>query len=151
MIPIRNASTALKTQEIIEEIFGRELHKKRQLSLAYAAMGVLGSGTLFLHDLGLSLARTLGKNKKHTTKQIDRLLSNKGISIWELSAQWIPYVIQGQSKLLVSLDWSSFADDKQSMLSLNVVSAKGVCTPLMWKTVDNGLLKHKLSLFKRRK
>jgi hypothetical protein len=142
MIPLRNASTALKTQEIIEAIFGSNLHKKRHLSLAYAAMGVLGSGTLFLHDLGLSLATTLGKNKKHTTKQIDRLLSNKGISIGELSAQWIPYVIQGQSKLLVSLDWSSFADDKQSMLSLNVVSAKGVCTPLMWKTVDNGLLKH---------
>ena len=72
MIPIRNASTALKTQEIIEEIFGRELHKKRQLSLAYAAMGLLGSGTLILHDLGLSLARTLGKNKNHTTKHVKK-------------------------------------------------------------------------------
>jgi hypothetical protein len=88
MIPIRNASTALKTQEIIEAIFGSNLHKKRQLSLAYAAMGVLGSGTLFLHDLGLSLATTLGKNKKHTTKQIDRLLSNKGISGIMKKSSW---------------------------------------------------------------
>lgn len=137
-----HASNALETQTIIEDIFGKELHKKRQLSLAYAAIGVLGSGTLFLHDLGISLADTLGKNKKHTTKQIDRLLSNKAISIWDLSAQWVPYVIKEQPKLLVSLDWTSFADDKQSMLSLNIITAKGVSTPLMWKTVDNKLLKH---------
>ena len=111
-------STALKTEAVLEEIFGKDLHKKRQQSLAFASMGVLGSSTLFLHDLGESLAKSLGKNKKHTTKQIDRLLSNKGISIWELSAQWLPYVLRNQKHAKVILDWTSFADDKQYMLSL---------------------------------
>lgn len=142
MYEIRNAYNAVDTQSIIEQIFGTELHKKRQLSLSYAAMGVLGSSTLFLHDIGKSLADAQGKNKKHTTKQIDRLLSNKGISIWDLSAPWIKYILNGQKKLMASLDWSSFADDSQSMLSLNVLTSKGVSTPLLWKTVDNKLLKH---------
>jgi hypothetical protein len=139
---IRNAHTALKTQSIVEELFGSELHQKRQLSLSHAAIGVLGSGSLFLHALGKSEAKARGKDKKHTTKQIDRLLSNKGICVWELSAQWVPYVLNGQDSVLVSLDWTSFADDTQSMLSLNVVTGKGVSTPLLWKTVDNKSLKH---------
>lgn len=135
-------STALKTEAVLEEIFGKDLHKKRQQSLAFASMGVLGSSTLFLHDLGESLAKSLGKNKKHTTKQIDRLLSNKGISIWELSAQWVPYVLRNQKHAKVILDWTSFADDKQYMLSLNILTGKGVSTPLLWKTVDATLMKH---------
>ena len=48
MYELRNARYAVETQTIIEQIFGSELHKKHQLSLSYAAMGVLGSGTLIV-------------------------------------------------------------------------------------------------------
>jgi hypothetical protein len=132
----------IKTEAIIEEIFGKTLHKKRQQSLAYAAMGVLGSQSLFLHELGAVLSRARGTHKKHATKQIDRLLSNQSLSIWALCAQWVPYVVGHQKKLLVALDWTSFAGDKQYMLSLNVLTAKGVSSPLLWKTVDEKLMKH---------
>lgn len=132
----------IKTEAVVEKIFSDNLHKKRQQSLAYAAMGVLGSGSLFLHKLGESLAKARNKNKKHATKQIDRLLSNKGVSIWELSAQWVPYLIGSQEKMLVALDWTTFAGDDQHMLSLNLVTSKGVSTPLLWKTVDKQLMKH---------
>lgn len=142
MMPSFSVANVIKTDAILEEIFANKLHKKRQLSLAYAAMGVLGSGSLFLHELGKSLATARGKNKKHTTKQIDRLLSNKGISIWELSSQWVPYVLKQQTNILIALDWTSFAGDKQSMLSLNILTSKGVSTPLLWKTVDAQLMKH---------
>lgn len=83
-----------------------------------------------------------GGKKKHATKQIDRLLSNKGISIWELSASWVPYVLRNQKEITVALDWTSFYDDDQSMLSLNVVTGKGLSTPLLWKSVDKKQLKH---------
>lgn len=132
----------IETSAIVEKIFENNLHKKRQLSLAYGALGALGSSSLFLHDLGENMAKARDKNKKHTTKQIDRLLSNKGISIWDLSAQWVPYLIGSLNNILVALDWTSFADDKQYMLSLNVVTGKGMSTPLLWKTVDNKLMKH---------
>lgn len=132
----------IKTEAIVEKIFTDNLHKKRQLSLAYGAMGVLGSGSLFLHEIGRRMAKARDKNKKHATKQIDRLLSNKGISIWDLSAQWVPYLIGSLNKILVALDWTAFAGDKQYMLSLNLVTNRGVSAPLLWKTVDKALMKH---------
>jgi len=99
-------------------------------------MGVLGSESLFLHRIAEGLADTRGTNKKHATKQVDRLLSNKGISIWDLSEQWVKYVVGANQSIIVALDWSSFFDDEQSMLSLNVVTSKGLSTPLLWKSVD---------------
>lgn len=44
-----SANKLVKITSVVEKIFGDDLHKKRQQSLAYAAMGVLGSESLFLH------------------------------------------------------------------------------------------------------
>ena len=49
--------------------------------------------------------------------------------------------------IIVALDWSSFFDDEQSMLSLNVVTSKGLSTPLLWKSVDKKQLKHNRARF----
>ena len=69
-------SKLIKIHGIIEEIYGDNLHKKRQQSIAYAAMGVLASESLYLHRIAEGLIKTRGGKKKHATKQIDRLLSN---------------------------------------------------------------------------
>lgn len=136
------AEKLIKATSIINEIYGKELHKKRQLSIAYTAMGILASETLFLHEIAKALVKTRGiGKKKHATKQIDRLLSNQGISVWDLSEKWVPYVIGKQLEIMVALDWSTFADDKQLMLSLNILTSKGIATPLLWKTVDKTQLK----------
>jgi hypothetical protein len=142
-----SANKLVKITSVVEKIFGDDLHKKRQQSLAYAAMGVLGSESLFLHRIAEGLADTRGTNKKHATKQVDRLLSNKGISIWDLSEQWVKYVVGANQSIIVALDWSSFFDDEQSMLSLNVVTSKGLSTPLLWKSVDKKQLKHNRARF----
>ncbi len=132
----------LNIQTIISNIFGSELHKKRQLSLSHAALGLFGSKSLFLHDIGLGMAEIRGVNKKHATKQVDRLLSNPGFDIWKLSSQWVPYVVGNKEELMVALDWTSFAGDSQHMISLNVLTGKGCSTPLLWRTVDMKRLKH---------
>jgi hypothetical protein len=80
-----SANKLVKISSVIKEIYGDELHKKRQLSISYAAMGLLASESLFLHRMAEGLVDTRGGNKKHAAKQIDRLLSNKGISVWDLS------------------------------------------------------------------
>jgi len=139
---IDSANKLIKVASVIEEIYGDDLHKKRQQSLAYAAMGVLASESLFLHRIAEGLVDTRGVNKKHATKQIDRLLSNKGISVWDLSEPWVQYVLGENKTIMVALDWSSFFDDAQSMLSLNIVTGKGLSTPLLWKSVDKKQLKH---------
>ena len=137
-----SATKLIQVNSIIGEIYGDELHKKRQQSIAFAAMGLLASESLFIHQMGEGLVDTRGGSKKHATKQIDRLLSNKGVSVWDLSEPWVKYVIGSQNKIMVALDWTSFAHDKQSTLGVNLLTAKGVSTPLLWKTVENKQIKH---------
>ena len=137
-----SADKLVKISTVIKEIYGDDLHKKRQLSIAYAAMGLLASESLFLHRMAEGLVDTRGGNKKHAAKQIDRLLSNKGISVWDLSEPWVKYVLADHKEIMVALDWTSFFDDEQSMLSLNIVTGKGIATPLLWKSVDKKQLKH---------
>ena len=63
-------SKLLKIVSLIEEIYGGNLHKKRQQSIAYAAMGVLASNSLFLHRIAEGLVKTRGGKKKHATKAV---------------------------------------------------------------------------------
>lgn len=137
-----SADKLVKISSVIHEIYGEDLHKKRQQSIAFAAMGLLSSESLFLHRMAEGLVNTRGGDKKHATKQIDRLLSNKGISVWDLSERWVRYVLGDHKEVVVALDWTSFFDDEQSMLSLNIVTGKGLATPLLWKSVDKKQLKH---------
>lgn len=137
-----SANKLVKISSVINEIYGDELHKKRQQSIAFAAMGLLSSESLFLHRMAEGLVDTRGGNKKHATKQIDRLLSNKGVSVWDLSEPWVKYVLGDHKEVMVALDWTSFFDEEQSMLSLNIVTGKGLATPLLWKSVDKKQIKH---------
>jgi len=43
--------------------------------------------------IGHGLSVALDKNSKHAIKQVDRLLSNAGVDVWELFATWVPYVL----------------------------------------------------------
>jgi hypothetical protein len=132
----------LEVSEFVENIFGETLHKKRQYSLANAALGILTSGSLLLHKIGAGLAEARGLLKKHATKQVDRLLSNSKLDIWELSADWVPYVIGARKEIVVLLDWTSFGDDEQWTLSLNLLTNHGRATPLLWKSVEKSRLKY---------
>ena len=71
-----SADKLVKISSVINEIYGDDLHKKRQQSIAFAAMGLLSSESLFLHRMAEGLVNTRGGDKKHATKQIDRLLTH---------------------------------------------------------------------------
>ena len=101
-----SADKLVKISSVIKEIYGDDLHKKRQQSIAFAAMGLLSSESLFLHRMAEGLVDTRGGNKKHATKQIDRLLSNRGISVWDLSERWVSYVLGDHKEVMVALDWT---------------------------------------------
>ena len=59
-----SANKLVKITSVVEKIFGDDLHKKRQQSLAYAAMGVLGSESNFFIELpkGWPIPEELIKN-----------------------------------------------------------------------------------------
>lgn len=56
-------SKLIKIHSIIEEIYGDNLHKKRQQSIAYAAMGVLASESLYLHRIAEGLVKLEAERK----------------------------------------------------------------------------------------
>ena len=81
-----NSNAILQRDDIMEfitRLYDGDLHAKRVLSLANAALGVLTSASLAIHAVGQGLAQALGKLGKHGVKQVDRLLSNRGIVVEE--------------------------------------------------------------------
>ena len=128
--------------EFVNAIFGKTMHAKRVQSLANAALGLLHAEELILHKIGAGLAQAMGLNKKHTTKQVDRLLSNKKFDIWTESGVWVPYIIGIRTEIIVSMDWTDFDADGQSTIAVNMITDHGRATPILWKTVDKSSLKH---------
>ena len=119
----------------ITTLYKGDLHAKRVLSLAYATLGVLTSASLAIHAVGRGLAQAMGTLTKHGVKQVDRLLSNRGINVWTFFAYWTPFIVGARTEVVVALDWTSFAADGQDTIVLSMVTGHGRATPLLWKTV----------------
>lgn len=124
----------------LESLFDEDLHAKRVLSLAYAVLGVIHSASLGVHLIGKALAWARGTHSKHGVKQVDRLLSNQGINVWELFALWVPYVLGQRTEAVVALDWTDFDADDQTTLVASLVASHGRTTPLVWLTVEKSAL-----------
>ena len=105
----KNILPRTKIADFIDNLYDGDLHAKRVLSLANATLGVLVSASLAVHAIGQGLAQALGKLSKHGVKQVDRLLSNQGIDVWEFFGYWIPYLVGARTEVVVAMDWTSFA------------------------------------------
>ena len=125
----------------INTMYDGDLHAKRVLSLANATLGVLTSASLAIHAVGRGLAQAMGTLTKHGVKQVDRLLSNRGVNVWTFFAYWTPYIVGARSEVVVALDWTSFAADEQETIVLSMLTGHGRATPLLWKTVASSTLK----------
>ena len=55
-------------------------------------------------------------------KQVDRLLSNQGVDVWEFFGYRVAYMVGARSEVVVALDWTSFARDDHD------IDADGSCT-----------------------
>jgi hypothetical protein len=130
-------------RNFLESMFEDDVHAMRVLSMANATLGVLSSASLAVHAIGQGLAHVRGLITKHAVKQVDRLLSNKGIDVWEYFAYWVPYVIGPRQEIRVALDWTEFDHDDHSTIALNMITRHGRATPLLWKSVRKSGLKGK--------
>ena len=83
----------------------------------------------------------MGTLTKHGVKQVDRLLSNRGVDVWTFFEYWTPYIVGVRTEVVVALDWTSFAADEQDTIVLSMVTGHGRATPLLWKTVASSTLK----------
>ena len=94
----------------ITTLYEGDLHAKRVLSLANATQGVLTSASLAIHAVGRGLAQAMGTLTKHGVKQVDRLLSNRGVDVWAFFAYWTPFIVAartegGLSRSLLNFGW----------------------------------------------
>jgi hypothetical protein len=127
-------------QRFTEGLLGEELHAKRVLSIALAVTGVLQAANLAIHAIGRGLAAARGRDAKHGTKQVDRLLSNDGIALWRLFDPWVRFVVGDRKQIVVALDWTEFDKDGHATICLYLITRHGRATPLVWKTVEKATL-----------
>lgn len=125
----------------VHELLGEDVHAMRVLSLANGVVGVMHAAALGIHAIGRALADALDLDPKHAIKQVDRLLSNRGIVIWQWFAHWVGFVVGERKELLVALDWTEFDADGQATIALYLITTHGRATPLIWKTVEKSTLK----------
>jgi hypothetical protein len=130
-----------QVHSFVDGVFGEELHAKRVLSLALALLGVIHAANLSVYAIGQGLAQARGTQGKHGVKQVDRLLSNPGLRLWELFALWVPFVLGQRTQAVVNMDWTDFADDDHTTRVVSLVTGHGRATPLIWMTVQKSLLK----------
>ena len=121
----------------LDTLFGDDLHAKRVKSLAGATPGAIQSASLAVGLIGQGLALARGRLTKHAVKQVDRLLSNRGIDVDALLVHWVPYVVGQRDSITVAMDWTEFDADGQATIMLSLLSRHGRATPLVWLTVDN--------------
>ena len=98
----------MPTEEVanfIIRLLSPAMHKKRALSLAQAAVGTMHAQRLSVSDVGRALGRAYGTIGKHGIKQVDRLLSNKSISMDQVFSRSVPWLVGQRRRIVVSLDW----------------------------------------------
>lgn len=136
-------------QRFVDGLLGEDMHAKRVLSIALAVTGVLQAANLAIHAIGRGLAAARGRDAKHGTKQVDRLLSNDGIALWRLFDPWVRFVVGDRKQIVVALDWTEFDKDGHGTICLYLITRHGRATPLLWKTVEKATLAGKRNAYEK--
>jgi len=123
------------TQAFLDQLLGDDMHAARVASLANGVLGVLLAAVASIHAIGQAYAAAAGITAKSGVKQIDRLLSNAGVVVWEVQKEWVKFVVGARKEVVLAMDWTEFDDDDHSTLCAYVVTNHGRATPLVWQTV----------------
>jgi hypothetical protein len=135
---------ALDYQEVLQfvnDLAGEALHPKQVLSLAHAVTGAVHADIASIAAIGRAAARVREVSEKHSIKQVDRLLANDGVEPLEVMREVVPIFLAERKEIVVSMDWTSFDDDRQATLALSLTSEHGRATPLLWRTIASKKLK----------
>jgi len=133
-----------RIHEFLTKLFAEDTHATRVLSLGNAVVGAIHAAALGVHAIGKALAAAAGLEPKHAIKQVDRLLSNMRLDVWDIFPLWVKFLFSERQEVVVVLDWTDFDADGHSTIALNMVTAHGRATPLMWKThLKASLKKHR--------
>ena len=127
----------------ISSFLSEEMHLKRIASLSGAVAGAMDGARLGIAAIGKGLAAARGINSKHGIKQVDRLISNPGIDVWNVFAYWVPHLVGDRKEIVVAFDWTDFDRDGHATLAIHIVTSHGRASALIWKTYEKNKLKNK--------
>ena len=127
-------------ERFADELFAETVHQRRVDSIALGVVGVVHAVSLSIHAIGRGMAAARGKDAKHATKQVDRLLGNSGVHLGVLFESWVRFVVGDRKEIVVALDWTEFDGDNQATICLYMITRHGRATPLVWKTVPKATL-----------
>ena len=127
-------------ERFADELFAETVHQRRVDSVALGVVGVVHAVSLSIHSIGRGMAAVRGKDAKHGTKQVDRLLGNSGVQLGVLFDSWVRFVVGDRNEIVVALDWTEFDGDRQATICLYMITRHGRATPLVWKTVPKATL-----------
>jgi hypothetical protein len=133
----------LQVHAFVADLLGEDIHATRVLSFAHGVVGVLHAAALGVHAIGRGLADAMGLSPKHAIKQVDRLLGNPGVNVWDWFTPWVLFVVAAREELVVALDWTEFDKDDHATIAMYLVTSHGRATPLVWKTVQKSTLKNR--------
>ena len=94
--------------EFLSRVFAEDLHAKRVQSLANGALGVMTSAALAVSLIGQALAQARAILPKSGIKQVDRLLSNTGVVLWDLFGAWVREVVGERRAVVVAMDCNRY-------------------------------------------
>ncbi len=138
VVPLSNADVLKAAHALLQEAW---LHAKTEESIANAVLGMVHSPRLSVTAIGTALAQRTGHEEKHSVKQVDRLLSNDNFRLEDCARAYVRAVVGSRTSVIVALDWTEFALDGHSTISLSLVTRHGRTTPLVWRTVETRALK----------
>ena len=130
-----------RVRDFVKTVVGEDMHAARVLSLGNAVAGTMHAASLCIHAIGQGLAASRSRTRRHSVKQVDRLLSNAKLDVWDLLALWVPYVFGSRQEAVIALDWTEYAGDDQATIAAYLITTHGRATPLAWKTVPKSSLK----------
>lgn len=136
-------------RNVVERIFSKALHVKQIESICHGVLGVLYGTRLSSTAMGRAMAMERGIIPKHAIKQMDRLVGNTKISIEIGLGVLVQYLVAMRDALVVSLDWTEFGKDEQSVIAVNLITKHGRATPLVWHTVRDSNLKRRRNRYER--
>lgn len=134
-------------EQFADEIFGEDLHAKRVESLSNAVQGVLEASVLSIHAIGQAMATVREIAPKSGVKQVDRMLSNAGLSLETVLRNWVQFVVGDAKSIAVLLDWTDFEPDDQMTLCAYMATGHGRAMPLAWRSVRKSSLKDRQTDF----
>lgn len=134
-------------RKMLSDLFAQDMHARRVLSLANGVIGAVYAVALSIHAIGQGLAMATGVTAKAAIKQVDRLLSNNKLVLWEVFEPWVRFVIGERTEIVCALDWTEFDDDDHATIALHIITSHGRATPLMWKTHPKSSLAQRRNLY----